>query len=54
MSIHYTPKHGSWLDMAEIAAWQEQRNHEAICVNWRFTTKDARVKLRSLYPSIQR
>ncbi len=78
LEIHYTPKHGSWLDMAEIeigvlsrqclnrripdqetlraeiAAWQEQRNHEAICVNWRFTTKDARVKLRSLYPSIQR
>ena len=53
LEIHYTPKHGSWLDMAEIAAWQEQRNHEAICVNWRFTTKDARVKLRSLYPSIQ-
>ena len=77
LEIHYTPKHGSWLDMAEIeigvlsrqclnrkipdqetlreeiAAWQKQRNHEAVCVNWRFTTQDARVKLKSLYPSIQ-
>ena len=77
LEIHYTPKHGSWLDMAEIeigvlsrqclnrripdqetlrseiAAWQEQRNNEGICVNWRFTTEDARVKLKSLYPSIQ-
>ena len=77
LEIHYTPKHGSWLDMAEIeigvmsrqclnrripdqktlraeiAAWQEQRNQKAIRVNWRFTTKDARIKLKSLYPSIQ-
>ncbi len=77
LEIHYTPKHGSWLDMAEIeigvlsrqclnrripdqeslrseiASWEESRNQEAICVNWRFTTKDARVKLKSLYPSIQ-
>ncbi|MDM8544686.1 IS630 family transposase [Desulfococcaceae bacterium HSG9] len=76
--IHYTPKHGSRQDMAEIetgvssrqclnrripdqetlrteiAAWQEQRNQEAAVVNWRFTTDDARVKLKSLYPSIQR
>jgi len=77
LEIHYTPKHGSWLDMAEIeigvlsrqclnrripdqetlrteiAAWQEQRNKEATIVNWRFTTDDARVKLKSLYPSLQ-
>lgn len=77
LEIHYTPKHGSWLDMAEIEigvlsrqclnrripdqetlrseikSWEELRNQEAICVNWRFTTKDARVKLKSLYPSIQ-
>jgi len=77
LEIHYTPKHGSWLDMAEIeigvlsrqclnrripdqdtlrseiAAWEVQRNQEAICVNWRFTTKDARIRLKSLYPSIQ-
>jgi hypothetical protein len=77
LEIHYTPKHGSWLDMAEIEigvlsrqcldrripdqatlrteinAWQEQRNLNAVCVNWRFTTEDARIKLKSLYPSIQ-
>ncbi len=77
LEIHYTPKHGSWLDMAEIeigvlsrqclnrripdqetlrseiVAWQEQRNNESIHVNWRFTTEDARIKLKSLYPSIQ-
>lgn len=76
LEIHYTPKHGSWLDMAEIEigvmarqcldrripdqdslkreikAWQEKRNQEGICVNWRFTTQDARVKLKSLYPTI--
>lgn len=77
LEIHYTPKHGSWLDMAEIeigvlsrqclnrripdqetlrseiAAWEASRNQEAICVNWRFTTEGARIKLKSLYPSIQ-
>ena len=78
LEIHYTPKHGSWLNMAEIelgvlsrqclnrripgqevleretGAWQRQRNREAIRVEWRFTTEDARIKLKSLYPSIQR
>jgi hypothetical protein len=77
LEIHYTPKHGSWLDMAEIEigvlsrqcldrriadqdtlrteinAWKKQRNQKTICVNWRFTTADARIKLKSLYPSIQ-
>ena len=77
LEIHYTPKHGSLLNMAEIelgvlarqfldrriprrgvlkqgtGAWQEQRNREAIRVDWRFTTGDARIKLKSLYPSIQ-
>jgi hypothetical protein len=77
LEIHYTPKHGSWLDMAEIEigvmsrqclnrripdqetlrteidAWQQQRNQMAIRVDWRFTTEDARIKLKSLYPSIQ-
>ena len=72
LEIHYTPKHGSWLDMAEIeigvlarqclnrhipdrgvlrreaAAWQQQRNRDTIQVDWRFTTKDARIKLKSL------
>ena len=74
--VHYTPKHGSWLDMAEIelgilgrqclarridniidlrretATWQNDRNAAAVKVNWQFTTADARIKLRRLYPSI--
>ena len=77
LEIHYTPKHGSWLNIAEIElevlarqclgrripdkevperetqAWQEKRNGDGIRVDWRFTTEDARVKLKSLYPSIQ-
>ena len=77
LEIHYTPKHGSWLNMAEIelgvlarqcldrripdrealagesGAWQERRNRDGIRVDWRFTTQDARIKLKSLYPSIQ-
>ena len=77
LEIHYTPKHGSWLNMAEIEigamvrqcldrripdrdamrreveAWQERRNRESVRVDWRFTKADARVKLKSLYPSIQ-
>ena len=72
---HYTPKHGSWLDMAEIelsglqrqclerrlpdqetlkrevAAWERERNQQAVKANWRFTTEDARIKLKKLYPS---
>jgi hypothetical protein len=72
---HHTPKHGSWLKMAEIelsvlqrqclkrripdqetltrevAAWERKRNQGAVKVNWRFTTKDARIKLKKLYPS---
>jgi hypothetical protein len=72
--IHHTPKHGSWLNVAEtflsslsiqcldqrigslqelrtiIAAWQASRPRRR--VNWRFTTADARIKLRRLYPSI--
>lgn len=74
--FHYTPKHGSWLDMAEIelgilgrqclarridniddlrrevGAWETQRNTAATKANWQFTTADARIKLRKLYPSI--
>ena len=77
LEVHYTPKHGSWLDMAEIelgimnrqclnrrlndaatlrrevAAWENNRNQRSTKVNWRFTTADARVKLRRLYPSIE-
>lgn len=72
----YTPKHGSWLNMAEIelnvlisqclnrriedievirkesSAWQESRNNKGAKVNWQFTTKDARIKLSRLYPSL--
>lgn len=77
LEIHHTPKHGSWLNMAEIelsvlsqqclnrripdavtlvrevAAWQQARNADPRPVNWRFTTADARIKLKHLYPSIQ-
>lgn len=74
--FHYTPKHGSWLNMAEIElgvlirqclsrripdkstlekevrAWQKDRNAKVIKVDWRFTTADARIKLKYLYPVI--
>jgi len=77
IEIHYTPKHGSWLDMAEIElgilsrqcltrriesmeklkkevnSWQMIRNTAEAKVNWRFTTEDARIKLKKLYPSIE-
>jgi hypothetical protein len=77
LEIHYTPKHGSWLDMAEIelgilsrqcldrridnieslrsevSAWEDGRNAEKAKVNWQFTTTDARIKLRRLYPSVE-
>jgi hypothetical protein len=77
LEIHYTPKHGSWLNMAEIelamlagqcldrrladratlerevAAWQAARNRAGRGVNWRFTTEDARIKLKHLYPTTQ-
>jgi len=77
LEIHYTPKHGSWLDMAEIelgilarqclsrridnmeqlrdevATWQVIRNTAEAKVNWRFTTENARIKLKKLYPSIE-
>jgi hypothetical protein len=73
---HYTPKHGSWLNIAEIEigvmcrqalakplpdidsfkkqveAWTLQRNNESSKVNWQFTTHDARIKLKRLYPTI--
>ncbi len=77
LEFHYTPKHGSWLNMAEIelsvlsrqcldrripdqealrrevAAWETERNTSGATVNWRFTTADARIKLKHLYPSIE-
>jgi hypothetical protein len=72
---HYTPKHGSWLDMAEselsvlsaqcldrripdkptlikeVAAWQAARNKNHTKADWHFSTADARIKLKRLYPS---
>jgi len=75
LEIHYTPLHGSWLNMAEIelsvlgrqalsgrmptmqhvhervAAWQQARNRQQASIQWRFTSQDARIKLKRLYPS---
>ena len=76
LEIHHTPKHGSWLNMAEIElsalsrdlpdrvgdratlerqvhAWQHRRNADAIRADWQFTTNDARIKLRKLYPTME-
>jgi transposase len=74
--FHFTPKHGSWLNMAEIelsvlsrrcinrripdeqtlqhevSAWVDDRNSKVVKVDWRFTTADARIKLKRLYPKI--
>jgi hypothetical protein len=75
LEVHHTPKHGSWLNMAEIefsalarglpervgdrpalerhvAAWERDRNGAGVAADWRFTTADARIKLRKLYPTI--
>ena len=76
LEIHYTPKHGSWLNIAEcelsvltrqcthrripsqedldqaVAAWEKERNSHIAKVDWRFTTEDARIKLKHLYPKI--
>jgi len=76
LEIHYTPKHGSWLNIAEIElsimgrqclarriadqdslnhelkGWQDERNAGEKSVDWQFTTDDARVHLRRLYPNI--
>ncbi len=75
--FHYTPKHGSWLNMAEIEfsvlarqclnrripnrecldrevqAWFNYRNETSTTINWRFTTEDARIKLKRLYPLLE-
>ena len=77
LEIHHTPKHGSWLNMAEIelsaltqqcldrripdidtlrretTVWANERNARQKGVDWRFTTPDARIKLKRLYPQIQ-
>lgn len=76
LEFHYTPKHGSWLNMAEIefsllsrqcmknrmanrayltqevTAWTNNRNAKESEMNWRFTTEDARIKLKHLYPTL--
>ena len=76
LEIHYTPKHGSWLNMAEIelsilsrqcmndyfdsrellaiaiTEWEGERNDRKAGIDWRFTTADARIKLKRLYPVI--
>ena len=75
--VHHTPKHGSWLNVAEIElavltrqclsrriestdelwkqleAWEDERNQRQVGINWRFTTDDARIKLKRLYPAAQ-
>lgn len=77
LEVHYTPKHGSWLNIAEcelsvlgqqcldrripdqetlateVAAWERARNAEQVTVDWQFTTADARIKLKRLYPVLQ-
>ena len=74
LEIHYTPKHGSWLNIAEIElsvltkqclarriaaietlrqetkAWEHERNTKQTGVDWHFTTEDARLRLKRLYP----
>lgn len=76
LEIHHTPKHGSWLNMAEIEfsalgrdlpdrvedkatlqrhveAWQRRRNAAITRADWRFTTEDARIRLRQLHPTTE-
>jgi transposase len=76
LEIHFTPKHGSWLNIAEcefsvlsrrctggripdeqaleaaVRAWQTERNASTATVDWQFTTEDARIKLKHLYPKL--
>jgi hypothetical protein len=78
LEIHYTPKHGSWLNMAEtelsilsrqcldrriaskavmeaeVVNWEQSRNAGQARIDWQFTTADARVKLKRLYPSFEK
>ena len=78
LEVHYTPKHGNWLDIAEIAlnimtrecldrripsieklkeelnAWNENYNNNPTPINWQFTEEDSRVKLKRLYPDIDK
>jgi hypothetical protein len=76
LEIHYTPKHGSWLNIAEIElsalkgqclrrripdltqmrqqiqSWEEDRNNQHATIDWQFTTADARIKLKHVYPKL--
>jgi hypothetical protein len=77
LELHYTPKHGSWLNIAEIElsvlskpclnrriadldrlrheakAWEQERNAKQTGVDWQFTTEEARIRLKRLYPQYQ-
>jgi len=77
LELVFTPKHGSWLNMAEpelsvltrqcfcdrvgtesevesrVNAWQSDRNERQTGIEWRFTTEDARIKLKRLYPNVE-
>ncbi len=74
LEFHFTPKHGSWLNVQElewsalarqalrerigdrerlerlVEAWLQERRHKAVRIDWQFTTEDARVRLKRLYP----
>lgn len=74
---HYTPEHGSWLNIAEcelsvlerqclarrlpdvatltreVSAWEQKRNQAQVTIDWRFTTADARIRLKRLYPILK-
>jgi hypothetical protein len=75
LEVHHTPKHGSWLNMAEVelsalardlpdrigdeaamvahvGAWEQRRNRAKVQADWQFTTADARIELRKLYPTV--
>ena len=78
LEVHYTPKHGSWLDIAEIGinimtreclnrripsiealkeelkAWNDEYDKDPSPVNWQFQTEDSRIKLKRLYPDIEK
>ena len=78
LEVHYTPRHGSWLDIAEIGinimtrecldrriagieelarelkAWNEAYDKDPSPVNWQFTAADSRIKLKSLYPDVDK
>lgn len=52
LEIHYTPKHGNWLYMAEISAWESGHSNLHTPIDWQFTTDDARIVLKHLYHNV--